>query len=172
MSLITCSECGTEVSTSAKACPKCGASAKTLRQPQGKKGLGLPTKLGLGFAGLVIIGSAIQNRNGPPQQPKADTPEEIADKHRGKVAYDAVIALKSALREPDSAQFDQILVDDAGTLVCITYRGRNGFGGVSREHSVFIDGSPAKRSAWNKRCAGVTLNDYTGVGRIARWLGP
>jgi len=51
-----------------------------------------------------------------------------------------VVALKSALREPESAQFEKIRVDEAGKIVCITYGARNRFGGMSWDHAVLLDG--------------------------------
>jgi len=67
-------------------------------------------------------------------------------------------AIKTSMRDPDSLKWDRILSNEDGTVVCVTYRGRNGFGGMSREHVAYAKGaiSPST-SAWNKNCAKKSL---------------
>lgn len=60
MALINCKECGNEVSSKAKACPKCGASV-----PKGPNRLLL---WGIGLTGLAAIG-AMSAGNSPTQTP-------------------------------------------------------------------------------------------------------
>lgn len=60
MALIACKECGTEISTTAKACPKCGA-----RVPKTKWWLWVP----LGLVGAFLILAAIVG-NSPDAQAK------------------------------------------------------------------------------------------------------
>lgn len=171
MTLITCSGCETQVSASARSCPSCGASAKVLRRAQGqKKGLSLWAKLGIGFLGFCILAAIVQT--GEPDQPPQLTQEEKADQHRAKMAYDAVVTVKPTLREPDSAEFDTIRVNDDGSVVCLLYHGRNGFGGMSRDHTVFVDGEPSSSvSSWRRHCAHKKMYDYTGTARVAAWAG-
>lgn len=58
MALINCKECGTEVSTTAKACPKCGA-----RVPKTKWWLWAPLGLGAAFLTMgAVIGSSPQGQ--------------------------------------------------------------------------------------------------------------
>jgi hypothetical protein len=57
MALAKCRECGTEVSDSAKICPKCGI-AKPVKKTS------LITKIFFGFLGLVIIGRLIGGGSG------------------------------------------------------------------------------------------------------------
>lgn len=57
MALIKCHECGTEVSTEAKTCPKCGAKVK--------KPTSVALKVLLGFVAIVIVAS-MAGVGGPP----------------------------------------------------------------------------------------------------------
>lgn len=158
--LITCRECAHEVSTAAKACPQCGASGKSFRST-GKKPMGLAGKIGIGFLGLMGVGSAVGAVIGDPaDRPK--TAEEQANTDRRYAAYQAAAALRRSLREPDSAVFEHARVDAAAKTVCLVYRARNGFGGMGRERVVFVGGVPSQRSSvWNRHCAHKSLYDYT-----------
>jgi hypothetical protein len=52
------------------------------------------------------------------------------------------------------------------------YRGRNGFGGMSQDHIVFVDGEPSSSaSSWRRHCVRKTMYDYTGTARVAAWAG-
>ena len=82
-------------------------------------------------------------------------------------------SLKKAARDPDSLTIDRAFgrTEKHGvTYVCVEYRGRNGFGGMNREHAVFsIVGGDQSAHAWNKFCTGdkgfteVTSAVQTGV---------
>ena len=64
------------------------------------------------------------------------------------------------MRDPDSLKWDQILSNDDGTVVCVTYRGRNGFGGMNFEHAAYTKGAISTTpKAWNKNCAKQSLHD-------------
>ena len=56
MALIACKDCGTEVSTSATACPKCGWIL-----PKANWFLRIILALGAGFAFIMIVGSMVGN---------------------------------------------------------------------------------------------------------------
>lgn len=67
MALIKCKECGNEVSSEAKTCPKCGAKVP--------KGMGLLSKIFLGLFGFVVLSavlSAVLNTH--PTSPSAPSP--------------------------------------------------------------------------------------------------
>ena len=153
MALIKCSECGATASTSAKACPGCGAPAKTMRKGQSASPTSKAGWLLLGFTGLLVVGAATSMIGGsPPPQPK--TAEDLASDKRNRAAYAAVAALKHSLREPDSAVFEKVRVDDAAETVCIVYRARNGFGGMDIGHVLYRGGIPSEKAAeWNRECA-------------------
>lgn len=163
MALIKCSECGATASTSAKTCPGCGAPAKTMRKgqspwPTTKRGWFL-----LALTGLLVAGAASSMIGGArPPQPK--TAEDLASDKRNRAAYAAVAALKRSLRDPDSAVFEKVRVDDAAETVCIVYRARIGFGGMGIGHVLYRSGIPSERAAdWNRRCAHKDMYELKGV---------
>lgn len=165
MSMITCSERGVEVSTLAKTCPGCGAGARVFRKPA-RKPLGREGTIGVGavVAGLVVISSPLVMGSTTSSSKSA---EDLAHDNRIHAADLAVNMLRPALREPDSAVFERVGVDESARAVCLTYPARNGFGGMNREHMVVLDGQPSQRaSTWNKHCAHNGLYDYTDVSRL------
>jgi hypothetical protein len=91
-----------------------------------------------------------------------DTKEDALFKQRSEAAVTDAVSLKQSLRDPDSLIFEKILANDDGSTVCITYRARNGFGGMNREHAVFAGGpGTTSASAWHKHCEHVMLNNVT-----------
>ena len=57
------------------------------------------------------------------------------------------------MREPDSVRWQQVATNDDGTIVCVTYRARNGFGGMNLEHATFAKETiSTSNAAWNKHC--------------------
>jgi len=161
MALITCTECGTEVSTSAKACPKCGASPKAMGKQ--KKQIGRTGKIVIGAIALGMAALAITAQNAPvPVQTEAEAMAERLNLLRIKSGMAAAVALKRSLRNPDSVTYEMIRSNEDGSLICILYRAQNGFGGMNRGNMAFIDDEPTdSRSVWNKRCAQAQLYDIT-----------
>lgn len=158
MALIKCKECSSEISTKAEACPKCGA--KVLRTTLFTKIVGTV----FGFLVLsAVIGSSGNSSNQPPKTPDQIAAEKKADEQdtqRFIAARAAARAIKSALRDPDSLQFEAVRVSDNAKVICAEYRAKNGFGGTNRESIVFVNGSAHKDAAtWNKNCA-VAMSNY------------
>lgn len=164
MALVKCSECGNSVSDTAKACPQCGAKPK-------KK---------VGFAGWIIaaitllfivrcttINSERDQRIAAAEAAKsqeqrsAEAKAKAEAEKRHQAAARALIAIKKSLRDPDSVQWDEILVSDDSSTICIGYRAKNGFGGYSRGHIALFNGTASDTAeAWNKHCAGKRMNDH------------
>lgn len=166
MAMITCGECGASVSTEAKSCPACGANRKVFRRPTGaKKPMSWPKKIGIAFAatfGLGVVAQIITGGANPAAQ--AESPRDKQKSHRDYQAYLSAKALKASLRNPDSLSFESILANDDGSIICMTYRAQNGFGGMNIGHVVFKDGDPSESHAsWHAHCAGKMLNDVTAV---------
>src|SRR4051812_9131905 len=145
MALVKCSECGNEISTKAKTCPKCGAKVKRM----GILG-------GIFWAMLAfliysgITGNAITSSSPPPKTPV----QEAADKENS-VRYVAVrtamAAIQANLRNPSSVQWDSAYVNKDASTVCVQYRAQNGFGGMGRELFVVVAGNVSQSPAvWNK----------------------
>jgi hypothetical protein len=168
MAMINCGECGASVSTEAKSCPACGAGRKVFRRPAGtKKPMSWPKKisvvLGVMF-GISVIGGIAAGVSGTNQAPQTESAQDKQRKHMNYQAYLAAKAVKASLRNPDSLSFEQILANDDGSVICMTYRAQNGFGGMNIEHVVFKDGDPSQSHAsWHAHCAGKMLNDVTAV---------
>jgi len=168
MAMINCGECGASVSTEAKACPGCGANRKVFRRsPDAGKRMSWPKKILIGFGiffGVSFVVAIANGGSGTGQQAKAESSQDKLEKDRDYEAYLAAKALKASLRNPDSLSFDQILASDDGSIICITYRAQNGFGGMNIEHVVFKDGDPSRSHArWDRNCAYKMLNEVTAV---------
>lgn len=158
MSLIKCHECGNEISTDAKNCPKCGAKVK---RPMGRT-----TKLLFGFLGISIVAGIIsaslseQNRitaeaAKTPEVRAAERVEKDANFARSLVATAFAKSLRDAARDPDSLKIESLRVSDDAKTVCSEYRAKNGFGGMNREFMVVVNGKTSQQAgAWNKHCRG------------------
>jgi hypothetical protein len=98
------------------------------------------------------------------------TPERPVDgvtAARQRAAYQAARAVRTAARDPASVVFERILADENGQTICLTYRARNGFGGMTREHLTMRGGVGLPRASdWNRHCARKAMFDLTGVGRL------
>lgn len=73
MALIKCHECGNDVSTTAKTCPKCGAHVKVPIDPDAKKGLLLLA--GIVIAWVVIAASCSDDPEPAKEPAKAEAKE-------------------------------------------------------------------------------------------------
>jgi hypothetical protein len=178
--LIKCQECGREVSDSAASCPGCGSPIKRA-DATGRGASGNSTSAGClaGCATLIVIiailvslsqCSQFGGSSEAPNPAASSTPSkaEAADTFRTKMGAIAVASLKNALRDPDSLVVESVLVSDDGKYSCLTYRAKNGFGGMNRDTVVFtVAGGDESSRGWNRHCAGKQLNDVT---RIATML--
>lgn len=111
----------------------------------------------------------IDAANAPPRSaPKARQP--TASEIVKSVGQVNVAKLRGVVREPESFRVASAkLVDDSS--LCIIYRARNGFGGMSVEHAVItpkgeiaIHGSREYRQAFNTHCAGRSGSE------VAEWF--
>lgn len=184
MALIKCKECGGEVSSKAKTCPKCGASV-------GRRGIGCGTLVGYAVLLLIVIPmvigliiAAIDDSEPEPAPAPAPakqqlTPEEAAEKEKKDKAVQLAAAgaatLKKTMRDPDSFELESALVIEESGAVCYTYRARNGFGGMNRDNAVLADGgkkfltsdSEGFVDLWNQECGGKSGQD---VSAAIRWF--
>lgn len=113
----------------------------------------------------IVIGAAwlvshCGSASDPPPKP-APTPEEEA---RFRKVAAVVMHIKKSLRNPASVVWEEIFSNDDGSIVCVTYRAQNGFGGLNREHISYAkEKLSLEPSRWNKHCAKKALNDMTRV---------
>ncbi|MBS1170021.1 MAG: hypothetical protein H6R01_939 [Burkholderiaceae bacterium] len=174
MALVACKECGKEVSTEAKSCPNCGAKppkkpSMIVRVGGGIILASLAAAFFMGAGGskeaskpAISVPVSEQQKKEFAEKEKKDKAEKAASENRFQLVVAAAGALKSAMREPDSTQWDSIMSNDSGSVICFQYRGKNGFGGVNVEHAVYAGGKfSQKKASWNKHCAGKTMNDMT-----------
>lgn len=182
MALVKCNDCGTDVSSSAKACPKCGAPP---RKPTSKLHLVFAALVGMVVLSCVTsmqdAGRASDEKAAaaakalaslPPEQ-KAALARAAADKERSDKKFsDGVVlaqlaakTLKSRMRDPSSFQLAEATLLDDGT-VCLAYRARNGFGGMAMERAAALaDGAGivVNPAQYNKLCANRTGTDISRV---------
>lgn len=161
MAMAVCKECKNPVSTTAKACPHCGA------KPPRRVGL-----LGWLFVIFIFAPMVWIMASPAPETVSAAAPavspeeaarraaESAADKARSIRAAAGAVAIKKAARNPDSVVLESAFhtVDGA---VCYRYRAQNGFGGMNRAEAVLRkndrmvgSGEAGFEAAWNAECAG------------------
>jgi hypothetical protein len=160
MAMTACTECKTQISTKALACPRCGARRR--------KPTSLFTWVFGGLFTIAVASGVISAANSPSARAgssdakpaAASVAADAADMKRYQAATSVAAYLKSRAREPDSLQFESMGVSDDATVVCSSYRARNGFGGMNREAMIFIgdEGQAATAAAWKRRCT--NLRDF------------
>lgn len=128
---------------------------------------GVLWKILIVIIGVVIVARFVMGGDNKPVKVEL-TPAQKAEKQKddARVQQVQLIAMivKKSMREPESVRWDFIGANDDASVVCMKYRGKNGFGGVSVENASYANGKlSTSKSAWNKSCAGKSLNDDTGV---------
>ena len=137
MALVKCRECGTEVSESAKTCPKCGISKPV-------KKISFAMKLFLGLFALSIIISAMNtamnlgsgsSTSGGEKAPHPSASPAQAEKQAEEDAHHRAYRLmdktKASLKDPDSAKFSNLTIDKLGIALCGWVNAKNSFGGYT-----------------------------------------
>lgn len=160
MALQPCAECGAQISGEAAACPQCGAPPKTNRQIN--KTLKRLTKVMafvIGVPVVLIVAIIVIAIVSPAPKTPAKTPEQMAEevlsKNRGAFTFAALKAIHNSLREPDSVKWVEIMSNADGSVICASYRAKNGFGGLSLEHTTLIRGEVfTGGERWNENCLG------------------
>ncbi|MBI1327862.1 MAG: hypothetical protein GC136_09505 [Alphaproteobacteria bacterium] len=162
MALIKCHECNNEISSKAKACPKCGAKPKRT-----------------GFFGwlfiifvLIVFVSEMMNPPGKPATPESKPVAKQEKSPEEKMRDTKVVfygnSIKANSRDPKSLEWITILANQDGSTICFKYRGRNGLGGISVQNTVIVKDSLQKASnAWNQHCTKEGVED---VGNSMKWV--
>lgn len=166
MALISCKDCGAEISKTARTCPKCGA-----KQPRRVGWVGMVVAAVLLYS--IVRCSYDQNikAESPPAAPK--TPEQQqqeqaeaaerakrAKEEASAFAWDMarVVSLKGAMKNPASFELVEAGRMENGTL-CLTHRATNGFNAIVTDRTAIL--STGKMGAWNKDCGGKSGADIT-----------
>lgn len=161
MAMIACKECGSEVSSKATTCPKCGVTLRKKTSGCAMVAAGL-----LALVGIFMVVGMITNDYSTPSSASTTSAKAKADDgstEKSTRAQTLVLLIRKTLRNPDSFKAESVLVTDA-LSVCATYRAENGFGGMNREQAVMsADKTKALNSnergftaLWNAECAGKT----------------
>lgn len=153
MAVKPCKECQKPVSTSAKACPHCGAE-----QPK------QTSRIALGFAGLVlffVLYQVFESNTGTTAATKPPpTPEQIQREKEFQQVVSAARSLKAAMKNPASFELVEALFMQ-GPAICITYRSTNSFNAIVTDNYVVTEKvSSSNADAWNRHCAGKTGTSY------------
>lgn len=143
MGLVTCKECNKQVSSLAKTCPGCGAPVSKFTAKTFLIGCLFP---------LVLFAAIIASCNHQ-QQKKDNTPEALEKRKREDQVIFFAKAVKDYLRDPESLEFIKAISNQDASTVCMLYRARNGFGGMTVEKVVFQDKLPMQDDeSWSKYC--------------------
>lgn len=142
MALVKCKECGSEISTKAESCPKCGAKIK-------KKGMGCGSLLVIVILAFIVIAmitpstpTSTSSSAGEAAPSTAPAPREVVSNS----SWDASVRqvehyLKSNLKDPDSydgMEWSSVTkLDAGGFMVRHKYRAKNSFGGYIIENQIF-----------------------------------
>jgi hypothetical protein len=163
MALTICHECSSQVSTEAKSCPSCGAPVKVKITTSGKIAI---------FVTIAIVSSVFIHHffrdTTPPQTLTSD--QKIKKELESKRTHRAIIAtkaVKESLKNPDTVQWESVLLNENGSIICVSYRAQNGLGGYSREFVTFVKEKSSKANdVWDKQCANKKLFDLTSVAKF------
>ena len=147
MAMTSCKECGAKISDNAVNCPSCGFKPRRTSRVT----MAIAILLGGGFL-ITVFGG----RSSLPSEPavvQAPDPEKDAATKRYGAAMAVAASLKKAMRDPDTLQFESMRVSNDSSVICTEYRGRNGFGGMTKSVAVFVNGTGGTDAArWNKHC--------------------
>ncbi len=177
MALTKCKECGSDVSTKADACPKCGA--KRPRRTSLLAWLGaliLVPSCGLGLVGMyrgseqaaaqAASAAAVEAAKSPAQR-AAESAQKAKDEADFQRAASALRSLKAGLKNPASFEVAKVIATATGAL-CIDYRGTNSFNAVisavavvTPDNKLSSGSSSDMANLWNRHCAKQPGRDMT-----------
>jgi hypothetical protein len=79
------------------------------------------------------------------------------------------VQIVRAARNPRSVEFEGIWANRDATVMCYEFRAQNGFGGMNREHVVYVKGKPDRSgSTWNARCRKDDMEEVRGFAPMIR----
>lgn len=114
---------------------------------------------------IFIVGTAWFIDNPPatePYVPKPKTAEEIAQSIRYTKVSLVSAAIKENLRDPNSVDWISAHANDDGSLICLAYRAKNGFGALTKENTAMLNGQIVD---WNNNCSGKNLHNMSYVNK-------
>lgn len=109
-------------------------------------------KLLIALGAVIVVAGIIAQETAPKATPEQITAEK-EEASRAIFVQMAVSSLKKAARDPESLTVDVARTNKDGSVICLEYRARNGFGGMNREHLAVADGKAnGTPEHWNKHC--------------------
>jgi hypothetical protein len=134
MALMDCRECKQSVSTTAKACPHCGAKVK---KPANVVG-GIMGGLLVGGLLIGMVSSHSGSKGAASAQPPSAAQLAAGEKTKTDDAEDLyrVCALRQAMKNPDAFKLVSAVRAASGEL-CVEYRATNSFNAIITEHVKF-----------------------------------
>jgi hypothetical protein len=166
MSLKPCKECGTQVSTDATACPKCGA-----KQPKRTKTV---TWLVGGFFAFVVFSAVFNTARRPPLSAEAVAANKVDEARQDKelrFASVGAMTLRKSMKDPAAFTLTSLRVKPTGAA-CYDYRAKNTFGAILPGSAILTsagrllveerDGN-AFVKAWNSECTVAGGQDISGL---------
>ena len=114
---------------------------------------------GGGIVVLVVVAvvalSAVVDSLKPSAPTK--TPAQIEAERKADAAIKKVAGsmsfVKANNRNPDSVVWESVRANDDASVVCIEYRGQNGFGGMTRGMMIVVNTTAYQdAAAWNRFC--------------------
>lgn len=175
MALMKCMECGNDVSTQAKACPKCGAKVSKPKKPTSRavKMLGV-------LVAVAVVAGAVQTKmqfaqfaereaEKSPEQKAQEQADRTKHEAQARTAAAGAAALKGSMKDPLSFDLTSLTVKPSGAA-CYEYRAKNGFGAtfpssavLSADGKLLMQEQPggAFASVWNRECTVAGGTDIT-----------
>lgn len=157
MAMTACSECKAAISTTAVACPHCGAKAAVLGNSSGIAIL-VAALFAAGLGSVMFI--AILKTPTPPQKTAAQIKAKQVDEAHFQADVIKLRSLKASLKNPASFELVSAGRLSDGTL-CATYRGTNSFNAVTTEYMAIT--AAGAYADYNVACAGKSGQDLSHI---------
>lgn len=153
MALVTCKECGKNMSSEAKSCPSCGAPPP--------KTTSTATIVVGGFFAMIVASCVYNQATTVPAAPAQKSEAEKKEDAELNIAIAAGRVLKKGMKDPASFKVESFVYFPGGAA-CYEYRGKNSFGAVVPGKAVFDGGGKLLTSGdrdrknfvalWNRIC--------------------
>jgi hypothetical protein len=151
-----CRDCGQVVSTTAKACPSCGAR----QVPRTSVATWV-----VGGAFALAIGLAITSQG---DDAGRQAPAQRADQAQAELEFQQVLAaarwLRGTMKKPEAFELIAAHRTADGSAVCLQYRGRDSYNDARTDVRVITDTVNSGQAAdWNRYCVDQPLVDFSHV---------
>lgn len=174
MAMTKCKECGAEISTTAKACPHCGAKQRrTSLLTMALAVVLIPSCIAGIWTSTTNSDKRAQDQRAAeaaksPEQRAAEQTRKAAEEAEFQRAVVAAKTVKSGMKNPASFELSGAGVTPKGAI-CLQYRGTNSFNAVVPGYAVLAPNAAAVlagserdvAAAWNQHCAKQSMRDIS-----------